>query len=137
MHAYNSRESLVITNSSIASIQNVMVEVDVSSLERSSTGSVTGVVFIRAGDVSFPEVRWSDFPVVSMSWWLEPVSRILVGKSRVWECRFMDGPFTARLEQQHGDTWALSLIHSGRVEFVATVSCRAFISSLLDARVRS
>jgi hypothetical protein len=113
-------------------IQQVAVEVDASTLAMSSHGLITGVVRVRAGSASFPDAHWSDFPVVILSWWFEPVLRILAGTSRVWECRFMDGPCSVRLEQQHGDAWTLLGLHSGRVEFTATVSCRAFIHSLLE-----
>ncbi|MBI3415997.1 MAG: hypothetical protein HY043_11915 [Verrucomicrobia bacterium] len=113
--------------------QKVAVEVDASTLAMSSHGSITGVLAIRTDGAFFPEARWSDFPVVVLGWWLEPVSRILAGTSRVWECKFMDGPLSVRLEQQHGDVWTLLGLHSGRTEFTATVSCRAFIRSLVEA----
>lgn len=45
----------------------------------------------------------------------------------------MDGPFSAHLEQQQDDMWTLRGLCSDRVELAATVSCRAFISGLLDA----
>jgi hypothetical protein len=115
------------------SIQKVAVEVDASTLAISSCGSITGIVAIRAGNAAFPEALWSDFPVVILSWWIEPVPRILAGTSHIWECRFMDGPFSARLEQQHNDAWTLLGFNAGRVEFTATVSCRAFVHSLLEA----
>lgn len=115
------------------SIQKVAVEVDASTLTMSSYGSITGVVTIRVGSAAFPEARWNDFPVVVLSWWFEPVSRILASTSRVWECRFMDGPFSLRLELQNDDAWTLLGFHAGHVEFTATVSCRAFIRSLLEA----
>ena len=115
------------------SIQKVAVEVDASTLAMSSHGSITGVVAIRTNDAFFPEARWSDFPIVILGWWFEPVSRILAGRSRVWECKFMDGPLSVRLEQQRDDVWTLLGLHSGRIEFTATVSCRAFIRSLLEA----
>jgi len=114
-------------------IQMVTVEVDASTLAMSSHGSITGVVAVRTDGAFFPAARWSDFPVVLLGWWFEPVSRILAGTSRVWECRFMDGPLSVRLEQQHDDVWTLLGLHSGRIEFSATVSCQAFVRSLLEA----
>ena len=123
------RTALMGTNT----IREAIVELDLSTLRRSEHGSVTGVVAIRADGGTFPEVRWNDFPVVILSWWLEPVSRILQGTTRVWECRFMEGPLSVRLEQRRGDTWSLVGFRNSRVEFTATVSCRAFIRSLLDA----
>ena len=121
---------------STSTVQEALVEVDPSTLKRSSHGSVTGVVAIRADGASFPEVRWSDFPVVILSWWLEPVSRILHGTTCVWDCRFMDGPFSVRLQQMRGDTWTLVGLHDTHVVFTTTVSCRAFIHSLLDGSRR-
>jgi len=119
-----------------APIQKAVVEVDTSTLERSSHGSITGVVSVRVDNTSFPDTSWSDFPVVILSWWLEPVSRILQGKTRVWNCRFMDGPISVRLEQQHDDTWTFLGLRGELVEFTVKVSCRAFIHSLLDASRR-
>src|SRR5688572_3706114 len=96
-----------------------------------SDGSIAGVVSVRGIDRCFPSGDWSDFPVVILAWWLEPVSRILEGKSNFWECRFMDGPLILRLVQQAGDSWLMTGAHNSRVEFKATISCRAFIDSLL------
>jgi hypothetical protein len=114
-------------------LQNAAVEVDTSTLERYSHGSITGIVIIRIDGVSLPSVGWRDFPVVILSWWLEPVSTILQGKSCVWDCRFMDGPITVRMEQQHDDAWTLRCLRDDRIQFEASVSCGAFIRSLLDA----
>jgi hypothetical protein len=114
-------------------IQEVVVVVDTTTLDRSSHDSITGVVAIRADGVSFPDARWSDFPVVILSWWLEPISRILHGTTRIWECRFMDGPLSIRLQQEHEDSWTLTGLRDSRLELTARVSCRAFIRSLLGA----
>ena len=112
--------------------KKAIVEVDTSTLERSSNRSITGIITIRAGGVSFPDTRWYDFPVIILSWWLEPVSSVLQDKTRVWNCRFMDGPISVRLEQQHEDSWTLLGLRNDRVEFTTSVSCRAFIDSLLE-----
>jgi hypothetical protein len=114
-------------------IQNVAVIADPSTLSMSSHGSITGVIAIRTENTFFPEARWRDFPVVILGWWLAPVSRIVAGTSRVWECRFMDGPLSLHLEQQNSDAWTLQGRHSGHTEVTATISCRAFIHSLLEA----
>jgi hypothetical protein len=106
--------------------------VDASTLAMSSHGSITGIIAVRTDAASFPDTRWSDFPVVILCWWLEPVSRILQGKTRVWDCRFMDGPIVVRLEHQRDDTWTLHGIRNDCTELSATVSCRAFVHSLLD-----
>lgn len=115
-----------------SSIQKIAIEVDTSTIAISNSGSITGVIAIRVGDAIFPEARWDDFPVRILSWWFQPVSRILAGKSHVWECLFMDGPYTLRLEHVQNDTWTVRGFYDRRtVEFTATVSCRAFLDNLL------
>jgi len=94
---------------------------------------VTGIVFIRVGGVSFPGDHWSDFPIVILGWWLEPVSRILHGKTHLWECRFMDGPYMARLEKHSEDVWNFTGLRDGRTEYTERIACRSFIQSLLEA----
>jgi hypothetical protein len=113
--------------------QEVFVEVDIATLAMSARGSITGVVFIRGTDRSFPASDWSDFPVVILDWWLEPVSQILQRKTKTWMCRFMEGPLTMQLTQQDGDSWLLTGANNGCTEFEAAVSCRTFIRSLLGA----
>ena len=113
--------------------ESVTVEVDTSTVEMLAHGSITGVVFIRCGSATFPSRGWTDFPVVIFEWWLEPVLRILQGKTRQWECRFMDGPCLARLIQEQDDTWSLTGLHHDRAEFQVLVSCAQFLRSVLRA----
>jgi hypothetical protein len=113
--------------------ENATVEVDTSTLSLSSFGSITGVVFIRSESACFPEEGWNDFAVTILGWWLEPLPRILQKKTRQWDLRFMDGPCTARLTQERGDTWSLASLHNDRQVFKVPVSCLGFITSLIRA----
>jgi hypothetical protein len=114
-------------------IQEVAVEVDVSTLERAGSGAITGVVFLRVGGEAFPDDGWSDFPVAILGWWIEGVSRISRGESRTCECLFMDGPERFRLEPKDGDAWSLLAFHHDRKELAATISFAAFRRSLVVA----
>jgi len=119
--------------SAARSVQKITIEVDPSTLAISTSGSITGVIAIRTSDIVFPEAGWSDFPVVILSWWLEPVAQILAGNSKVWDCRFMDGPYSLRLEKEQNDIWMLRGLYDRRtVEFTATVSLAAFLNRLLS-----
>lgn len=71
------------------------VRVQTESLALSSSGMITGEIFLEANGAFFPELRWSDFPVVILSWWLEALATVSAGA--VVECRFMDGPFLFRV----------------------------------------
>ena len=113
--------------------QEVAVKVDTSTLAMSSSGSITGVVAISVSGNFFPAPNWDDFPVVILNWWLEPLSRILDGRSNLWNCRFMDGPVLMQIMQLEDDLWCVTGLHNDSVEFKAKISCRVFIQSLLYA----
>jgi hypothetical protein len=68
------------------------VVADTASLSRSRMGSITGVVFLRGPAGGFPDDRWSDFPVVILSWWIEGLTAVAVGTASSFQGLFMDGP---------------------------------------------
>jgi hypothetical protein len=72
------------------------VVLDVSSFEQWRSGSITGRVCLRFGDRFFPELDWSDFPVVVLEWWLGSF------KASAPVLRFMDGPFRVVLDPAAG-----------------------------------
>jgi len=75
------------------------VVVDVSTLHRSSMGSVTAVIFLHGPTGSFPGDRWSDFPVVILGWWIEGLTQVLSGELSSFEGMFMDGPHAFAVER--------------------------------------
>jgi hypothetical protein len=60
-------------------------------------GTISGVVYLKAGEIPFPEERWTDLIVCVLTEWLDTVLRIARGSS--WEERFhfLDGPFAVDL----------------------------------------
>lgn len=64
------------------------VYVDLATIEQWKSGSITGRIALRFGELWFPEADWSDFPVVILEWWLSALG----GSGEV--LRFMDGPFS-------------------------------------------
>ena len=71
---------------------------DTDTLVRSRSGAITGILHLKLGTLSFPDSRWSDFPIVVLGWWLEALRSLRIGRSV--DLRFMDGPFLVRLTQQ-------------------------------------
>jgi hypothetical protein len=69
-----------------------MLRIVLSSLKLGSRGSVTGQIWFDDGD-AFPEVGWSDFPVVLVTWWLDLLARLLSASDQEGRISFMDGPF--------------------------------------------
>jgi hypothetical protein len=113
-------------------VQSVSIKVDTATLSMSPYGSITGVIALCEANRWFPSVSWRDFPVVILAWWLEPVPQIIRRKTKIWECRFMDGPLLLELTQQKDDIWTMTGSDNDCVAFKATVSCQAFIRRLLS-----
>jgi hypothetical protein len=114
-------------------IREAVVEIDLNSLDMSSSGVIAGVVAINTGSSVFPEQNWSDFPVGILSMWLDTVPGVANGMLSSWECNFMDGPFSVRLRQQSGNTWNLICLCNDQVQHTESISRDAFIRSLIRA----
>jgi hypothetical protein len=114
-------------------IREAVVEVDITTLDMSSSGVIAGVVAINTGSSVFPEQNWSDFPVIVLSGWLDSVPGVSNGMLSSWECTFMDGPLSIRLRQQSGDTWSLICLRNDQVQHTERISRDAFIRSLILA----
>lgn len=93
------------------------VHIRTESLAQSSSGMITGEIFLEENGTFFPEERWNDFPVVILSWWLEALATVGVGAAV--ECRFMDGPFLFRVSPLPG--------HMCRVEFLDDQSAQLLV----------
>ncbi|WP_434387716.1 hypothetical protein [Melittangium boletus] len=76
------------------------LHVDTDSLARTASGSLTGVLFLRGDGGAFPDERWSDFPVVVLTWWLEALDGLRAGRAPSASCRFMEGPFRVELTRR-------------------------------------
>lgn len=70
------------------------LDFDECSIQKSSSGSITGVLFWTVDDQFFPDDKWNDFVVLVVSWWVRSVSRMLDGTSTAESLNFMDGPFS-------------------------------------------
>ena len=70
------------------------IRVSLTDSVRNADGVLAGPIWIAAddSDAAFPEVRWSDFPLVLLASWI-PALRRLASRGQAAECRFMDGPY--------------------------------------------
>jgi hypothetical protein len=96
------------------------IEIDLSTLERSESGTITGVIHLHLGSQAFPETSWNDFPVVIVGWWLDALHRLRDGSANHAECRFMDGPCLFNV-QPAGQSWRLEAVHHDEVVQVELV----------------
>lgn len=87
-----------------------MVEIvaHASTLSRSTSGSVTGEIFLRSPIGDFPQTGWTDFPVVILGWWLEGMARVAAGQDHSFRGMFMDGPFVFVVQRGAGESVRLA-----------------------------
>lgn len=79
------------------------VHVNTNTLAISASGMISGVIFLRGEESSFPEDTWNDAPVTLLTWWLEELTRLQSGHAATACCQFMDGPFSFDVSQSDGE----------------------------------
>jgi len=70
------------------------IRVDLSQVQRSTAGALAAPIWIIADgtNAAFPEVEWSDFPVLLLGSWI-PSLRRLRERGQAAECHFTDGAY--------------------------------------------
>jgi hypothetical protein len=71
--------------------------------------NVTGTILWRWNNTSFPGEKWSDFPVIVVSWWLKELTSLTAGGSERVELDFMDGPYAVEVEAE-GALWLMKFM---------------------------
>lgn len=111
----------------------IEVLVDSKQLRRSTSGSITGPIFLRGPTGAFPEEGWLDFPVVILCWWIEGLREIESGESRSFEGSFMDGPFEFVVQSKTGLTCSVSWGQRGKAIALGIVNVSALLKSAVAA----
>jgi hypothetical protein len=111
----------------------VEIIADTSSLDRSTMGSITGQLFLRAPTGDFPETQWSDFPVVVLAWWVAGLTELVAGHQRSFQGLFMDGPFAFIVERGSSGSGRIALGKRGHEVPVGIVDIAALLQSAVVA----
>jgi hypothetical protein len=93
--------------------QPLLVVADVSSLERTASGSLLCKVFFEMGDTAFPERDWYDFAVVLLSAWIKAALALKGGHVDETKLSFMDGPFCVELTADREGLWKVAMVTRG------------------------
>jgi hypothetical protein len=76
----------------------VQVQVNEESLNMSSLASITGEIWFQIGEISFPELYWSDFIIVVLVWWLNALRSLELSRvGSPTRMMFMDGSFFVKV----------------------------------------
>jgi hypothetical protein len=86
-----------------------VLQSDVSTLRRTTTGSIVGSINVHIGAFSFPEPGWSDFVVRILAWWLERLHQLAQGYSSV-DLMFMGGPYQMRVTRIDQASYSLEFM---------------------------
>ncbi len=108
------------------------VEVDPASLERSTSGAISGRICLRLGSQGFPEKSWNDLPVAVVHIWLEALRTLRAGKTAEAECPFLDGPFLVRVHPA-SKAWRVECLNNRTPAQVELVQADELWNSLIKA----
>lgn len=75
-------------------MEKIKIPIDNSTFRITSSGLVTGEVWVAVSEKEFPEARWNDFVLPILSWWCEGFLELKSHKDDGVEFTFMDGPYT-------------------------------------------
>jgi hypothetical protein len=90
---------------------------DSSTIHQSSPARpITGVLYFEVAGHCFPDERWSDFPVIVTSWWLDGINNLQARPETEALFRFMDGPYFVRVQRVGGDLVNLRFVEDRRVQ---------------------
>jgi len=78
-------------------------------MSRTALGSVAGPIWVAPNEpgAAFPEVEWSDLPVILLGTWIPALRRLSAGGGAA-ECHFMDGPYRFTVSSVHAGTWRVA-----------------------------
>lgn len=106
-------------------IDYIDIIIDMDSLHISKMKSITSEIYFSIGDKCFPEERWSDFPVVILTWWINVLLLIINSKVGLSDkFLFMDGPFYIKGKKSEEDIINLEFIHNiGKGKTIFSTEC--------------
>lgn len=113
------------------------VSIQPASLDSSSGGLITGVIYISLDERAFPDATWSDLIVAVLLGWVESLSGFLDGSDAA-ELHFMDGPFHVEITPGDQSNWTATLVHDrkrGPTRADYQVRPSAVVNAILNAGV--
>lgn len=104
-----------------------MIELIQESIEKSKSGKISGVIYLKLADHFFPEEGWNDCPVILLNWWCE-----LFSNGKVGDYYFMDGPFYFKIINEF-DSYSFELFHNKTFLASHKIDIALFKISLLNS----
>ncbi|PFM75253.1 hypothetical protein COJ46_22125 [Bacillus sp. AFS077874] len=82
-------------------MNKVNIIINSNSLYKYESDSIIGEIYFQIGDFVFPEVKWTDFVVVILTWWNKEFMYLKNASIQSsYELDFMDGPFMVKVTKK-------------------------------------
>lgn len=109
------------------------MQVYIDDLRFISGDSIDGDIFLRLGDVFFPEYKWFDLVSSVLEMWSMEICSFCLFQKNTIRLSFMDGPFFALVQRRKGEVVA-GLYEAGKlVQPEQIIDCNYFITELICA----
>lgn len=95
-------------------MKQATIHIGTDRFGQSAAGLVYGGLHIQLGERRFPDLGWTDFVVVVLSWWCRALARVLEGEGNPVEVRFMEGPYLVVIGPASGQAFHLELVEAGK-----------------------
>lgn len=94
-------------------MNNIKLLINEDSFSISKSQAVFGEIYFKMDNECFPEIKWNDFIVIIMKWWIQNFIEIIDADIyQTFELAFMDGPFLVRGVKIDNDTISLDFLKS-------------------------
>ncbi len=114
----------------------MMIIFDLDTIEQSSSGSVSSVIYWEIDGYAFPEKGWYDFVVVLLTAWLNKLQELKAmssgGSTRFF---FMEGPFEVHCEREGENvcvTFLERTIRDNKIEASYTIPLECLSKALFS-----
>jgi len=109
---------------------NVCLTAPVTSLERSTHGTISGQVWLVWPDASFPEEGWSDLIIGVVLAFAEATTKIRSGQVQETVVYFLDGPFSVHLSSASPEQLGMRMCRRDDTWFTVVADLDEWIDSV-------
>ncbi|KNY26497.1 hypothetical protein Bccel_1762 [Pseudobacteroides cellulosolvens ATCC 35603 = DSM 2933] len=83
-------------------VENIMInelEIIANTNSLQKRRNITGEIFFKVGEFSFPEQNWNDFIIIVLVWWLSAYKTFVENDKQPFKLIFMDGSFEIKIKR--------------------------------------
>ncbi|KAF2080461.1 hypothetical protein [Flavobacterium sharifuzzamanii] len=106
-------------------LELIEIIVNPESFNKNRLDSITGEIYFKINDFSFPEEGWNDFVIVILNWWLCAFKNFHALNDDSFEMLFMDGPLKVKAKKNESNELEMVFIRS-YIDFedcIYTIKC--------------